>query len=576
MNLKTYLSRLLPLRFIRSIVHAGTDRLEEAAAKKVRIINALSLITAFLGVFLSDISFTFITGLLEIYIPAMIEGLAFSLIVVMNACRLYSMASISVLIVHCAGAFYFGTMLGQLINISLIVAFLFGVCFLVYSRPRHQLIGIGATLITLGLLEWNYYAQVFPAVEMPVYHQYIFRWVALPAFLLFDVIVMLYYVNENKALYGRIKTFVYKVTHEIRNQLNATFLIAQLIKREIRLDNGLKKIEPYVDLLLAANHNMRNIINNVLDMAEIEAGKIETPEMETFSLRAFLRKLTSLNRVRARTRGIRLELMIGEEMPDIIISDTLRLNLIVTNLIANAIKYADKNTTVHLNVHGAGTRWSLQVSNKGPVIPPDKLEQIFNPFVTAKSKYIEGTGLGLYIVKGKVAAMGGSVMVDSGEEGTVFTVVLPLEEGSIRDIHPEPEEEVTLDGLCNIHVLLAEDNELNAQLLMRLLSHIGCNTIWVKNGQELIDQLGKHLPDIIIMDYHMEIMDGEETLLYLKRTPEFKDIPVIISTGDAYAETRDAFIKAGADAFIEKPINYSSLIKVLKTHLHHNSQELLE
>lgn len=568
MNLKTYLNKLLPSRFIRSIVHAGTDRLEEGAAKKVRIINALSLITASLAFSIGHL-FYFYTGLLEIYIPAMIEGLLFSLIVVMNACRLYNMASMSVLIVHCAGAFYFGAMLGQLINISLIVAFLFGVCFLVYSRPRHQLIGIGATLVTLALLEWNYYAQVFPAVEMPVYQQYIFRWVALPAFLLFDVIVMLYYVNENKALYGRIKTFVYKVTHEIRNQLNATFLIAQLIKREIRLDEDLKKIEPYVDLLLAANHNMRNIINNVLDMAEIEAGKVETPEMETFSLRAFLRKLVSLNKVRARTRGIRLELMIGEKMPDIIVSDTLRLNLIVTNLIANAIKYADKDSAIRITVNpAAGGKFQLAVINECPDISPEKQAVLFDMFVTDKrNKHVEGTGLGLYIAKSKADVLQGSLQLQSKGGITTFTLTLPLQEGDMNDI-AEDVVETDVD-LSNIHVLIADDSDMNNILFSKFLGLYGCLVTTASNGLQVISKLetARNLPEIIILDYHMPEMNGGETLHYLKQTPILRNIPVIICTGNQEQERN--LMEAGAAAVLLKPIEPRTLFAAICQHLPH-------
>lgn len=566
MNLKTYLNKLLPSSFIRSIVHAGTDRLEEGAAKKVRIINALCLITAFLAFSIGHL-FYFYTGLLEIYVPAMIEGLLFSLIVVMNAFRLYNMASMSVLIVHCAGAFYFGAMLGQLINISLIVAFLFGVCFLVYSRPRHQLIGIGATLVTLALLEWNYYAQVFPAMEMPVYQQYIFRWVALPAFLLFDVIVMLYYVQENKALYGRIKTFVYKVTHEIRNQLNATFLIAQLIKREIRLDDDLKKIEPYVDLLLAANHNMRNIINNVLDMAEIEAGKVETPDMETFSLRAFLRKLVSLNKVRARTRGIRLELMIGEKMPDIIISDTLRLNLIVTNLIANAIKYADKDSVIRIIVNPAAAgKFQLAVINECPDISPERQAVLFDMFVTDKrNKHVEGTGLGLYIAKSKADALEGSLQLQSKGGITTFTLTLPLQRGEAKDI---AEDVVEMDiDLSNIHVLIADDSDMNNILFSKFLGLYGCLVTTASNGLQVISKLeaARNLPEIIILDYHMPEMNGGETLLYLKQTPILRNIPVIICTGNQEQEKK--LMDAGAAAILLKPIEPRTLFAAICQHL---------
>lgn len=566
MKLNTYIKRLLPLNMVRAIVHAGTEGLEESAAKKVRIINGLSLITAFLAFAVGHL-FYFYTGLLEIYIPAMIEGALFSLIIVMNAFRRYNMASMSVLIVHCAGAFYFGAMLGQLINISLMVAFLFGVCFLVFSKPKHQLIGISATLLTLGLLEWNYYVQVFPPMEMPVYKQYIFRWVALPSFLLFDVLVMLYYVRENKTLYSRIKTFVYKVTHELRNQLNATFLTAQLIKREIRLDDDLKKIEPYVDLLLAANHNMRNIINNVLDVAEIEAGKVDTPQMETFAIGSFFHKLISLNKVRAGTRGIRLELSISKEMPVIIVSDTLKLNLIVTNLLANAIKYANKESKVRIHVEKSGEgKFRVAVSNECPDIPPAKQAVLFDMFVRdRRNKHTEGTGLGLYIAKSKADSLQGSLQLESRNGLTTFTLELPLQEGRKEDI-AEDVMETDID-LSNIHVMVADDSDMNNMLLSRFLSLYGCVVTSVTSGRQLISKLQtmQNLPEIIILDYQMPGMNGEETLHHLKQAPYIRNIPVVICTGSL--EHEQPLMDAGAVSIILKPVEPKVLFDVICRHL---------
>lgn len=566
MILRTYNKRLFPVSLIQSIVRTGTNGLEEGAAKKVRIINGLSLITSLLAISIGNL-FYFYSGLMEIYVPAMIEGALFAFIIVLNGLRLYNLASMSVLIVHCAGAFYFGTVLGPLINISLIVAFLCGVCFLLYTSWKNRLIGIFATLVTLFLLEWNFYAKFIPSMDIPLNYQYMFRWVALPAFLLFDVIVMLYYVNENNALYNRIKTFVYKVTHELRNQLNATFLIAQLVKREIKLDENLKRIEPYIDLLLAANHNMRNIINNVLDMAEIEAGKTDAPELETFSIRTFLRKVVSLNKVRARTRGIGLELMIGEDMPDIIVSDTLKLNLIVTNLVANAIKYADKDSSIRIIAETMGdASFRIAVSNHCPDISPARQAVLFDMFVTDKrNKNVEGTGLGLYIAKSKADALKGTLQLESRNGLTTFTVILPLQAGKPEDVK-EDVMETDID-LSNIHVMVADDSDMNNMLFSKFLGLYGCTVTTASNGKQVIRKLEttRNLPEIIILDHQMPEMDGEQTLIYLKQTPILKNIPVVICTGSL--EHEKALMAAGAAAIILKPIEPRTLFSVICQHL---------
>lgn len=564
------------------LLNAGTDGiLDDDSRRRVVIVNAISLSICFLLIAITPV-FLALTDRWNIILgPVIVDFIITFSVLVLNFRKKHLAAALTVYLIQCASIMYFSILLSNVVALEAMIIFLISIIYLIFKDDRLRRLCLITAILTLALIETSYYFKLFTPIPLSYNTAFLMHTMVIGGILVLIIVVSRPYVRSNdsneelkKANYFK-KIFVHQVTHEIRTPLNAIYGVAQLLKREIRLDERLKSIETLVDQQLDAIKNARSIVNNVLDMAQIESGMMEVTEKESFQVEPFFTRIIEVNKVIARARNIHLKLSFAN-MPAVLHDDILKIHQITTNLLANAIKYADKNTTVQLYIHGSGTRWSLQVSNKGPVIPPEKLEQIFNPFVTDKSKYIEGTGLGLYIVKGKVTAMGGSVLVDSGEEGTVFTVILPLEEGSLRDVHPEPEEEVTLDGLGNIHVLLAEDNELNAQLLMRLLSHIGCNTVWVKNGQELIGQLEKYIPDIIIMDYHMEIMDGEETLLYLKRTPGLKDIPVIISTGDAYAETRDAFIKAGADAFIEKPINYSSLIKVLKTHLHHNSQELLE
>lgn len=461
------------------------------------------------------------------------------------------------------------------------IIFLISIIYLIFKEEKYRRACLVIAICTLAIMEISFYFKLFTPIPLSYNTQSIMHALVISGILVLIIIVSKPYIKSNdtnkalKLANHFKKIFVHQVTHEMRTPLNAIYGVAQLLKRQIMLNDQFKSLETLVDQQLDAINNTRNIINNVLDMAQIESGVISQSEREHFLLRPFFYKIAEVNKVIGRTRNIRIRLSI-EQMPEVLYDDILNLHQISTNLLANALKYADRNSIVELKITGMGSKWSLQVINQGPVISPEKQEVIFNPFVTDKSKYIEGTGLGLYIVSGKVKSMGGEISLSSDAAGTIFTVLLPLTTGNMELIREEKEEEELWADLGHINVVLAEDNELSAQLLSRMLMQIGCNTTWVKNGVELIQQVGKHIPDIIIMDYHMEVMDGEETLYHLKQVPAYKNIPVIISTGDAYAETRDAFLKAGADAFIEKPINYSSLIKVLKMHLHHNSQELLE
>jgi signal transduction histidine kinase/CheY-like chemotaxis protein len=558
--------RLTPLYL--PVIRTGTSGLPEEAAKRVMVVNTISLISATIA-FVSGNLFYFLGELWVVQLPALTACLFFFGVILMNKERQYSLACIAVTLVHCASALYFGILLGPQINVSLIVVFLCGSCFLVYPKPRQQLISVSATLLTMLLLELNYYFQVFQPLAMSVQTQFLLRWIAIPFFLLFDVLVVVYYAKENKALANRLKTFVYrKISHEIRNQLNAMGLISQLIKREIKLDSNLKKLEPYIDQQLTAQHNMRNIINNVLDIAQIESGNGDKADEDTFSIRSLIKKVVNLHKVSARSRGLKLELKVADGMPDTIVTDALKLTMIVTNLLGNAIKYADRNTIIHIQVSKGAGMFSIAFSNQCPDIPAERQAILFEMYTTAKqSKYTEGSGLGLYITRNKVDSLGGRIKLHSRNGLTTFTVALPLKEGIAADI----EEEVTeaeID-LSNINVLLADDNNMNNMLFSQYLTMYGCNAICTSNGREALQYLekAKQLPELIILDHQMPDLDGEQTLLLLKKDPQFKDIPVLICTGTH--EHERALTAAGATAVLLKPVDPRLLFREISLYLPH-------
>lgn len=562
--------------------NAGTaDVTDEDEKRRIILVNTISMAICALLIIITPVFYTLSDKPDIIIYPVILDFIVTFSVILLNLRKKYLAASFTVYVIQCASIMYFGILLSNVVALEAMIIFLITIIYLIFKEEKYRRVCLAIAIGTLAMMEISYYFNLFPPIPLSYDTTFIMHALVISGILVLIIIVSKPYIKSNdtnkalKLANHFKKVFVHQVTHEIRTPLNAIYGVAQLLKRQIMLNDQFKSLETLVDQQLDAINNTRSIINNVLDMAQIESGVISKSEREHFLLKPFFYKIAEVNKVMGRTRNIRIKLSI-EQMPDVLYDDILNLHQITTNLLANALKYADRNSVVELKISGMGSKWSLQVINQGPVITPEKQELIFNPFVTDKSKYIEGTGLGLYIVNGKVKSMGGDISLSSDAAGTIFTVLLPLTEGNIELIKEEKEEEEMWDDLGHINVVLAEDNELSAQLLSRMLTQIGCNTTWVKNGLELIQQVGKHIPDIIIMDYHMEVMDGEQTLYHLKQQPAYKNIPVIISTGDAYAETRDVFLKAGADAFIEKPINYSSLIKVLKMHLHHNSQELLE
>jgi two-component system, sensor histidine kinase len=568
--------------FFSFLQNAGAEEIaDEDEKRRIILVNTISLAICALLIIITPIFYTLTDKPDIIIYPVMLDFIVTFSVILLNLKKKYLAASFTIYVIQCASIMYFGILLSNVVALEAMIIFLISIIYLIFKKEKYRRICLAIAICTLAIMEISYYFKLFTPIPLSYHTTFIMHALVISGILVLIIIVSKPYIKSNdtnkalKLANHFKKVFVHQVTHEMRTPLNAIYGVAQLLKRQIMLNDQFKSLETLVDQQLDAINNTRSIINNVLDMAQIESGVISKSEKEHFLLKPFFYKIAEVNKVMGRTRNIRIRLSI-EQMPDVLYDDILNLHQITTNLLANALKYADRNSVVELKITGMGSKWSLQVINQGPLITPEKQEVIFNPFVTDKSKYIEGTGLGLYIVSGKVKSMGGDISLSSDAAGTIFTVSLPLIAGNMEMIKEEKEEEEMWDDLGHINVVLAEDNELSAQLLSRMLTQIGCNTTWVKNGLELIQQVQKHIPDIIIMDYHMEVMDGEQTLYHLKQVPAYKNIPVIISTGDAYAETRDAFLKAGADAFIEKPINYSSLIKVLKLHLHHNSQELLE
>lgn len=568
--------------FFSFLQNAGAEEIaDEDEKRRIILVNTISLAICALLIIITPIFYTLTDKPDIIIYPVMLDFIVTFSVILFNLKKKYLAASFTIYVIQCASIMYFGILLSNVVALEAMIIFLISIIYLIFKKEKYRRICLAIAICTLAIMEISYYFKLFTPIPLSYHTTFIMHALVISGILVLIIIVSKPYIKSNdtnkalKLANHFKKVFVHQVTHEMRTPLNAIYGVAQLLKRQIMLNDQFKSLETLVDQQLDAINNTRSIINNVLDMAQIESGVISKSEKEHFLLKPFFYKIAEVNKVMGRTRNIRIKLSI-EQMPDVLYDDILNLHQITTNLLANALKYADRNSVVELKITGMGSKWSLQVINQGPLITPEKQEVIFNPFVTDKSKYIEGTGLGLYIVSGKVKSMGGDISLSSDAAGTIFTVSLPLIAGNMEMIKEEKEEEEMWDDLGHINVVLAEDNELSAQLLSRMLTQIGCNTTWVKNGLELIQQVQKHIPDIIIMDYHMEVMDGEQTLYHLKQVPAYKNIPVIISTGDAYAETRDTFLKAGADAFIEKPINYSSLIKVLKLHLHHNSEELLE
>lgn len=482
--------------------------------------------------------------------------------------------------VQCAAILYFGRALGSVLQLQFMVFFLIAITYQLFTKTGHRVICATLAIMTLGGLQYLYYTKE-PVVSFPAAKKMFIESIAIINVLVVVFLTTRPYLKNEKLRKANhlIKLFVAQVTHEMRSPLNAIGLIAKILKKEIKKDPSLKKIEPYADMLIVGSNTTRNIVNNVLDMATIESGKTETSIEQTFFVRPFFSKLIELSQFIGKSRNMKICLLI-DQVPSVITSDPLKLSQIMNNLLSNAIKYGTKNSTVTVTLSRVESNsWTIEVKNEGPPIDEKKRKTLFEPYVTGKTEVTEGTGLGLYIVRNRVLSMDGDIEINCIDDHyIVFKITLPLRIGKLKDVEPEEEEEeMSLTNLNNAKILIAEDEPSNANALSLYLEKIGCITEIAHNGRELLSKAMSQPPDIIMMDYDMPLMNGELAMRQLKESPRLKNIPVIVTTGDIFTDSVDKLLEAGADAYILKPIkDLAPLQRIISRQLHQRSVQLQE
>ena len=358
--------------------------------------------------------------------------------------------------------------------------------------------------------------------------------------------------------------FLAVVSHEIRTPMNAVISAGNLLRRT-RLSGPQKT---HVAMLTDAGDVLMGLLNDVLDFSKIEAGKMqmEAAEMDVRE------RLTSLKRLwepRARANGVTLKVIVARDVPDCLRTDPLRFQQILFNLMSNAVKFtAEGEIRVSADWDEASGHLSVAVRDSGCGIPPDRLVEVFNSFEQADvgtTRRFGGTGLGLAISRRLAELMGGSLVVDSVEgEGATFTLALPVEvmarsASTEAPLLSEPEG----GSLAGRSILVAEDHAVNRQILTLLLEPHGCRLTLVENGALAVDMAAVERFDAILMDMQMPVMDGIEASLNIRRTGINRDTPIIALTANAMDSHREAWLAAGVDVFLTKPIDPEALAAAL-------------
>jgi protein-histidine pros-kinase len=360
--------------------------------------------------------------------------------------------------------------------------------------------------------------------------------------------------------------YVSRMSHELRTPLNAILGFAQLLELDGLRDDQRES----VGYILSGARHLLGLINEVLDIAAIESGRLSL-SLEPVDVADLLTETVRLIRPLADQQAIVLvdPPHAGDHR---VLGDRQRLKQVLLNLLSNAVKYNSHGGSVQLDCEPvAGERLRVKVTDTGPGIPPESMERLFVPFdrLGSERTSIEGTGLGLPLTKCLTEAMGGTLEVASVVgQGSTFWVELPLaqpiSEGPSAEVPPakaQPERQHPA-----MTVLYIEDNLSNLQLVERLLSRrAGVTLISAMRPQLGLDLAGEHHPDLILLDLDLPDMPGQEVLRRLRADPDTTHVPIVILSADARPALIDRLLQEGARAFLTKPLDIKELLALLDT-----------
>lgn len=378
-------------------------------------------------------------------------------------------------------------------------------------------------------------------------------------------------------------SFLYRMSHEIRTPMNGIMGMLTLAKGKM------KKTDPamlYLEKAEEVSEHLLSLINDILDMSRIEAGKVEL-EQKVFSLSGLGQRLYDMFAKNLESRGIRYAVNYEEMTLDYVVGDELRISQIIINFLSNAVKFTKEGEIVvtfrQMMLQDQTVDLMIRVHDTGTGMDPKFINRIFRPFEQERAdtaKQYGGTGLGMAITDQLVKLMGGEIVVESTPEvGSDFSVYLhlpiaskPVETMELPKKTGQEQTDQEEDVFRGRRILVAEDNEMNAMIATEILEEMGAEVLTAENGQEAVEAFSSHPEqyfDFILMDVQMPVMDGREAARTIRamHRADARKIPIFALSADAFVEDERLSAESGMNGHFAKPVDFIALRHEIKNFL---------